>query len=64
MKFLFFYLYKEFYLADSPTNSPHSPSRGRQLWTMTVENVLEHDKTPSTSLSMVSSVVNNNLTKR
>ncbi|CAF1098274.1 unnamed protein product [Adineta steineri] len=59
----------------SPSNSPNnkgnnSLSRGRQLWNIAIENVLEHEKTPPISLSLVSSAVDNepigwhNLTKR
>jgi hypothetical protein len=31
---------------------------------MTAENIFEHEKTPPTSLSMISSTAGNNVTKR
>jgi hypothetical protein len=47
---------------NSPVNKGHnsssSLSRGRQLWNMAVEGVLESEKTPP--LSMVSSMATNN----
>jgi hypothetical protein len=57
--------------SKNETNSNNSLSRGRQLWNIAVDSVLDHEKTPPlTSSSMVSSTVAHdpagwyNLTKR
>ncbi|CAF2376323.1 unnamed protein product [Rotaria sp. Silwood2] len=59
--------------SNSPINIGNlssSLSRGRQLWNTAVENVLEHEETPPSSSSIVSSTIGNdaigwyNLTKR
>ncbi|CAF1395348.1 unnamed protein product [Rotaria sp. Silwood1] len=58
---------------SSPINTENlnsNLSRGHQLWNMGIENVLEHEETPPSSSSIVSSTIGNepigwyNLTKR